>query len=74
MNIVLDLIFVVPLKMGIAGAALATIIAQFVSAILIMMLLIRTEDVYRFTLQDICLTREFWDRSLPSDFPMGSSP
>lgn len=34
LNIILDLIFVVPLKMGVAGAAIATVIAQFISAIL----------------------------------------
>lgn len=32
-NIVLDIVFIVPLKMGVAGAAYATIIAQAVSAI-----------------------------------------
>ncbi len=34
LNIILDLIFVVPLDMGVAGAAIATVIAQFISAIL----------------------------------------
>lgn len=34
LNIILDLIFVVPLDMGLAGAAIATVIAQFISAIL----------------------------------------
>ncbi|MGI6759600.1 MAG: MATE family efflux transporter [Bacilli bacterium] len=32
-NIVLDIVFIIPLKMGVAGAAYATIIAQAVSAI-----------------------------------------
>lgn len=36
-NIVLDIIFVVPLNMGVAGAALATIIAQGFSAICIVL-------------------------------------
>ena len=58
MNIVLDLLFVVPLHMGIAGAALATIISQGTSAILIMILLIRTDDVYRFSFRDLCFDRK----------------
>lgn len=32
-NIILDIIFVIPLKWGVAGAAFATVIAQFVSAL-----------------------------------------
>ncbi|MFY9284622.1 MAG: MATE family efflux transporter [Miniphocaeibacter sp.] len=32
-NIVLDIIFVLPFQLGVAGAALATIIAQFISAL-----------------------------------------
>ncbi|QQK08678.1 MATE family efflux transporter [Miniphocaeibacter halophilus] len=32
-NIVLDIIFVIPFQLGVAGAALATIIAQFISAL-----------------------------------------
>lgn len=34
LNIALDLLFVIPLKMGVAGAALATVLAQAVSAFL----------------------------------------
>lgn len=34
LNIVLDIVFIVPMKSGIAGAAWATVLSQFVSAIL----------------------------------------
>ncbi len=34
LNIILDLLFVLPLQMGVAGAAIATVIAQLISAIL----------------------------------------
>ena len=53
LNIVLDLFFVVLLKTGIAGAAIATIIAQFLSAILILLLLTRTRDVYRMSWREL---------------------
>ena len=47
LNIALDLFFVLVLKMGVAGAAVATIISQFLSAALILVLLSRTRDIYR---------------------------
>ena len=53
MNIVLDLLFVLVIKLGIAGVALATIISQFISAILVMVLLMKTDDVYNFSFKDI---------------------
>ena len=53
LNIVLDLLLVIVFKMVIAGVAIATIISQFVSAILFMSLLIRTEDIYKLTLNDL---------------------
>lgn len=53
LNIVLDLLFVLVFHLGIAGVALATILAQFVSAGLTLLLLCRTQDVYRFTWKDM---------------------
>ena len=53
LNIVLDLLFVVVFHAGIAGAAWATILSQFVSAALILVLLSRTGDIYRLTWHDL---------------------
>ena len=53
LNILLDLFFVLVLKTGIAGAAIATILSQFVSAGLILLLLTRTEDIYRLNWKDL---------------------
>ncbi len=53
LNIILDLVFVIVFRLGIAGVALATIIAQFISAALILLLLTRTQDVYKFTWTDM---------------------
>lgn len=53
LNILLDLLFVLVLHAGIAGVAYATIIAQFISAALTMLLLIRTKDIYRLSLKDL---------------------
>jgi len=46
-NIVLDIVFVVAFRMGVAGVAIATIISQFLSAALVMFTLTRTEAAYR---------------------------
>lgn len=45
-NVVLDLVLVVGLQMGVAGAALATIISQAISAILVLLVLVRTDQPY----------------------------
>ena len=53
MNIVLDLVFVIAFDMGIAGVAYATTISQFVSAILILSLLTKSKENYRFVWKDL---------------------
>lgn len=47
-NIILDLVFIVQFKFGVMGAALATTMAQFISAILILIKLIKTDEIYKF--------------------------
>ena len=54
-NILLDLFFVLVLKTGIAGAAIATILSQFLSGVLILILLTRTEDIYRLRWRELRL-------------------
>lgn len=53
LNIFLDLLFVLKFHMGIAGVAYATIIAQFISAFAVMLLLTRTHEIYRFAWRDM---------------------
>ena len=48
LNAILDFSFIRFLHMGVEGAALATIIGQFVSAVLVMRRLLRTDEVIRF--------------------------
>ncbi len=55
MNIVLDLVFVVGFHMGITGVALATIISQFVSAILTIAKLMKDDTEYKVNLEEIKL-------------------
>ena len=46
-NTVLDLVFVIVFNMGVAGVALATVIAQVLSAVLVLIVLTRTSGSYR---------------------------
>ena len=56
-NTVLDIVFVKYFSMGIAGAAIATVIAQVLSAVLVMLLLIRCKADYRIDCRDLHITR-----------------
>ena len=53
MNIILDLFFVIVLHMGIEGVAYATILSQFISALLTLLLLSRTKEIYRLVWRDL---------------------
>ncbi len=53
LNIILDIFFVVGLKTGIEGAAYATIISQMISAILVLILLTRTDQIYKLVWRDL---------------------
>lgn len=54
-NITLNLIFVIVCNMGVAGVALASMIAQYVSAVLIVRALLRAEDMYSLRIKSIRL-------------------
>lgn len=69
LNIILDLVFVIVFRLGIAGVALATIIAQFISAGLILVLLTGTKDVYRFVWQDMRIDTEILGRVFAVGMP-----
>lgn len=70
LNVLLDLLFVVVFKWGIAGAGIATVISQFTSAALGMIRLVRSDAVYRITPSmirfDGQLIREILRIGLPS--------
>lgn len=55
LNIILDLVFVLVIPMGIAGVAYATIISQFISAGLTLILLSRSKDIYKLTWHDLAI-------------------
>lgn len=58
LNIFLDILFVASFDMGVAGVALATAIAQAVSAVLCMWKLMHMRDVFELRLKDLAPTRK----------------
>ncbi|MDE6917367.1 MAG: MATE family efflux transporter [Lachnospiraceae bacterium] len=52
-NIILDILFVTILKMGVVGVAVATALAQVISALMVLVTLMRTQDSYQLFLREI---------------------
>lgn len=58
LNVILDPILIFGFDMGISGAAVATIISQFISFLILLVLIIRSENVLKPKLQ--FFTGKFW--------------
>lgn len=70
-NIVLDIVLVVFLSMGVAGAAAATILSQTASALFVVVVLTRTEEMYRLNFSRIRLDRPMLGRIIRIGLPAG---
>lgn len=70
-NILLDFLFVAGLHMGVMGAALATILSQAVSAVLVIAVLITTGDVYKLIPSKIRLDMRMLKRIVRIGLPAG---
>lgn len=70
-NIALDLLFVVVFHMGIAGAALATLISQAISAVLVTKALMTSYTILKLRIRDIRLHRELFQSEFKIGLPSG---
>lgn len=70
-NIVLDFLFVKNFGFGVAGAGYATLIAQAISAIMVMYVLMKTNDSYKVVLKDIKFDKEILLRIIKIGLPTG---
>lgn len=70
-NIVLDIVCVVVLKMGVAGAAIATVFSQVVSAGMVTVALLRQPEETRLSLKKIRFQGELLKRILYVGVPAG---
>lgn len=70
-NIVLDLVFVVYLGAGVEGVAYATIISQWISAILVLVILTKEQSDYRLVWKDLRIDKRTTLSILRIGFPAG---
>ena len=70
-NIILDIIMVVFWHMGVMGAAFATILSQLVSAVLVLIVLMRTKKSYRLMLPALKINQDMLKRIIRIGFPAG---
>ena len=70
-NIILDILCVVVLKMGVAGAAVATVLSQVISSILVIMVLMRLPEAYALRFSKISLDSRLLKRILSVGVPAG---
>lgn len=52
-NIVLNLILVISVKLGVSGVAIATVVSQYISAALVVVCLLRTDSVIKIHLKEL---------------------
>ena len=70
-NIILDVVLVAVLRMGVAGAALATISSQLFSVILVILCLTRTQDMYKVEWRKIRIDGRMLQRIIRIGIPAG---
>ncbi|MGI6027780.1 MAG: MATE family efflux transporter [Candidatus Heteroscillospira sp.] len=70
-NVVLDLLLIAGLKMGVAGAAIATNISQVVSCVLAMLFLMRVPEQYQVKLKKIRIQKKEALRIIKIGLPTG---
>lgn len=57
-NVALNLFFVIVFHMGVAGVALATVISQCISAVLVVLCLIRSDSHYKLYLKELKISKD----------------
>lgn len=70
-NIILDIVFILTFQMGVAGAAYATLIAQFVSALLCIIHIARKYDILKLSAKELTFSLSSAGRLLGVGIPMG---
>ncbi|MCM1192731.1 MAG: MATE family efflux transporter [Butyrivibrio sp.] len=70
-NVLLNLLFVIVFRMGVAGVAVATVISQAISALLVIRCLIKTDSVYRLELKGIRIAGDKLAKMIQIGVPAG---
>ena len=69
-NVVLDIIFVYNLNMGVAGAAIATDIAQAISCVVGIIYMMKKYPLFRWKLNELTFEWQLAKKTLKAGFPM----
>jgi len=70
-NLLLNLLFVIVLKLDVAGVAYATIISQLISAVLVVMILIKEEDEFHLDLRKLKIHGHIFGKIVKVGIPAG---
>lgn len=68
-NVLLNLFFVIVGKMGVSGVAIASIISQYISAVLVLRLLLHSNEAFALRVEDLHMDREKLRRILRIGVP-----
>lgn len=71
LNIVLDLVMILVFKLGVTGAALATIISQFISMVLCLSRLLRIKDDCRVSIKELGFDKKMLKMIIKNGLPAG---
>lgn len=71
LNIVLNLLFVIVLHLGVAGVAIATVIAQMLSCVLVLRCLYKSESSYQLRFSKLTLKRAYLKQIFQVGIPAG---
>lgn len=70
-NIILDFLFVKVFQWGVAGAGVATLIAQGISAVMVVFILMYTKESYQLVIKEISFDKEMLTRIIKIGLPTG---
>lgn len=70
-NVVLNLVFVIVFSLGVAGVAIATVISQVVSALLVLRCLMHSDGDYRLILQELKIVPDKLFKMIQIGLPAG---
>ncbi len=70
-NVILNLLLVIVFHLDVAGVAIATVVSQYVAAVLVVLCLMKSEGPYQLDLRQICFPRDMVLRVVQIGFPAG---
>jgi len=70
-NLILNLVFVICFKMGVAGVGIATVISQTISAVLVILILVHEQEEFHLSLKDLKINRGILIQIIKVGLPAG---